>query len=128
MWIWIVAVVLLICVWGGSFLLGLLSVDVPIVYRVLGTIAVVLLVAGVLGFRWLRARARAKALERENPEAIRASSFPGSTGEARRDLRALRQISQGIQGAAANEARHQARKERSLRPALVRHHRTAGLR
>jgi type VI secretion system protein ImpL len=69
---------------------------VPLVYRVLGTVAVVLLVAGVLGFRWLRARARAKALERE---ILKQSERQASQvrPEKRAEIFELsRQISQGI--------------------------------
>jgi type VI secretion system protein ImpL len=96
MWIWIVAILLLCVIWGGSWALGLLEIEVPLSVRVLATIAVVLLVVGVVVFRILRARARAKALEREimkQSERQAAQVRPEKRAEV---IELQRQIAQGI--------------------------------
>ena len=96
MWIWIVASFLLIGIWGGSWVLGLLGLEVPLVYRVIATVAVVLFVVGVFALRWIRARTRARALERE---ILKQSERQASQvrPEKRAEIFELqRQITQGI--------------------------------
>ncbi|MGE5783867.1 MAG: type VI secretion system membrane subunit TssM [Myxococcales bacterium] len=96
MWIWITAILLLCLVWGGSWALSLLDVDIPLGYRVLATVFIVLWVAGVIAYRFLRARARAKALEREilkQSERQAAQVRPEKRAEI---IELQRQIAQGI--------------------------------
>jgi type VI secretion system protein ImpL len=58
--LWILAALLLVAIWVGGTLLG-----VSLLFRVLASLGVALMVAGVLLFRWWRARRAAAALERE---------------------------------------------------------------
>lgn len=96
MWIWILAVFLLFLIWGGSWALGFLGVDTPLSILILATVGVVLLVVGTLAYRVLRARARAKSLEREimkQSERQAAQVRPEKRAEV---IELQRQISQGI--------------------------------
>lgn len=97
MWIWIVAIVLLCVVWGGSWALRAFDVyDVSTTLCVLLTVAVVLWVVGVIVYRIVRARLRAKALEREimkQSERQAAQVRPEKRAEI---IELQRQIAQGI--------------------------------
>ncbi len=76
--------------------MGLLDVEIPMSLLVIATVAVVCLVVGVLVLRTLRARARARALEREimkQSERQAASVRPERRAEL---LELQRQITQGI--------------------------------
>lgn len=97
MWIWVLSVLLLLVIWGGSFALELVDVSVPMTVRIIATIAVVCLVVGVIVYRKLRARARARALEQE---IIRQSERQAANvrPERRAEIVELqRQIAHGIQ-------------------------------
>jgi type VI secretion system protein ImpL len=96
MWLWVVAVLLLILIWGVPFALSFLSIEVPLGLRIAATVGVVLMVVGVLVYRRMRATARARALERE---IIKQSEMQAAT--ARPDRRAeilelQRRVEQGI--------------------------------
>jgi type VI secretion system protein ImpL len=97
MWLWIVAVLLIILIWGGSLLLSLIPIDISLTLRVLLTVGVLLMAVGVVVFRKLRARARARALEQEilkQSEQQAAMARPDRRGEI---LELQRQVQQGIQ-------------------------------
>ena len=96
MWLWVVSVLLLIVIWAGSFALSVLGVDVAIWIRVCLTIAVVLLVVGVLVYRRVRAGARARALEREIIKQSQAQAAIAKPDRRAEIMELQRQIEQGI--------------------------------
>jgi type VI secretion system protein ImpL len=96
MWLWVVSVLLLLLVWAGSFSLSLLGVDVPMWVRVCATLAVVLMVVGVLVYRRVRAGARARALEREIIKQSQAQAATAKPDRRAEILELQRQIEHGI--------------------------------
>lgn len=83
MLLWIIAILLLLLIWGGGFLLSVFEVDVSSTLQIVLTVVVVLGVAGILLYRRIRAQKRAKELE---AEILRQSEKQAAT--ARPDRRA----------------------------------------
>src|SRR6478736_1231356 len=96
MWLWVVSVLLLIVIWAGSFALSVLGVDVAMWIRVVASVAVVLMVVGVLVYRRVRAGARARALEREIIKQSQAQAAIAKPDRRAELLELQRQIEQGI--------------------------------
>src|SRR6478736_5026147 len=96
MWLWVVSVLLLIVIWAGSFALSVLGVDVAMWIRVVASVAVVLMVVGVLVYRRVRAGARARALEREIIKQSQAQAAIAKPDRRAEIMELQRQIEQGI--------------------------------
>lgn len=97
MWLWILAGVLLVVTWGGGFILTAQGWLEGISLQLWITLGIVLFVAGVLVYRWWRARAAARALERElikQTEQQAARARPDRRAEI---LQLQRQMLDGIQ-------------------------------
>jgi type VI secretion system protein ImpL len=65
MWLWFLAFLLLVVVWAGPLVLTMFNVEIGLGWQIALTLAILAFVALVLIFRWWRAGAAARALERE---------------------------------------------------------------
>lgn len=96
MWLWFLVIFVLLVTWVGGYTASLFGVDVPLWLQLTITVAMVLLVAGIYLYRRWRAKAAARALEREILRQSEQQAIAAQPDKRAELEEVRRQIEQGI--------------------------------